>query len=93
MAPPIKQLQAGPDIILLRLDGLGVEVVAQRLNTTPSRVSLWSRRFETCGLEGLADRSFSGDRARPPSACAIAAVPTSSCCGSTVSASRSSRSD
>jgi len=44
------------DIILLRLDGLGVEVVAQRLNTTPKRVSLWSRRFETCGLDGLVDK-------------------------------------
>jgi len=26
------------DIILLRLDGLGVEVIARRLNTTPKRV-------------------------------------------------------
>jgi transposase len=41
------------EIILLRLDGVGVEAVAERLNTTAKRVSTWSRRFETCGLEGL----------------------------------------
>jgi transposase len=52
------------DIILLRLDGLGVEVVARRLNTTPKRVSLWSRRFETSGLDGLADKP---GRGRKPS--------------------------
>ena len=42
------------NIILLRLDGVGVEAVAERLKTTPKRVSLWSRRFETLGLVGLA---------------------------------------
>ena len=52
------------DIVLLRLDGLGVEVVARRLNTTPKRVSLWSRRFETSGLDGLADKP---GRGRKPS--------------------------
>ncbi len=40
-------------IILLRLEGLGVDAVAARLNTTPKRVSLWSRRFAAAGLAGL----------------------------------------
>jgi hypothetical protein len=38
------------EIILLRLDGVGVEAVAERLKTIPKRVSLWSGRFETLGL-------------------------------------------
>jgi hypothetical protein len=50
-------------IILLRLDGLGVEAVAERLNTTPKRVSLWSGRFTTSGLDGLADRPGRGRKA------------------------------
>ena len=33
------------NIILLRIQGLGVEAVAERLSTTPKRVSLWSTRF------------------------------------------------
>ena len=56
------------DIILLRLAGLGVEVVAQRLNTTPSRVSLWSRRFETCGLDGLTGKPGRGRKPSIPAA-------------------------
>ena len=53
------------EIILLRFDGVGVEAVAERLKTTPKRVSLWSRRFETSGLEGLDDKP---GRGRKPSA-------------------------
>src|SRR5450631_4549278 len=45
------------EIILLRLDGVGVEAVAERLKTTPKRVSLWSGRFETLGLKGLDDKA------------------------------------
>lgn len=56
------------DIILLRLAGLGVEVIAQRLNTTPKRVSLWSRRFETGGLNGLADKPGRGRKPSIPAA-------------------------
>ena len=52
------------NIILLRLDGVGVEAVAERLKTTPKRVSLWSRRFETLGLVGLDDKP---GRGRKPS--------------------------
>ena len=52
------------EIILLRLDGVGVEAVVERLKTTPKRVSLWSRRFETSCLEGLDDKP---GRGRKPS--------------------------
>ena len=38
------------NIILLRTQGLGVEAVAERLSTTPKRVSLWSTRFAGSGL-------------------------------------------
>ncbi len=54
------------DIILLRLDGVGVEAVAERLNTTPKRVSTWSRRFERFGLAGLDDRPGRGRKASIP---------------------------
>jgi len=41
-------MRDGPraEIILLRLDGVGVEAVAEWLKTTPKRVSLWPGRFE-----------------------------------------------
>jgi hypothetical protein len=52
------------NIILLRLEGMGVEAVAKRLGTTPKRVSAWSRRFEDKGLAGLGDRP---GRGRQPS--------------------------
>lgn len=48
------------DIILLRIQGLGVEAVAERLSTTPKRVSMWSIRFARSGLDGLADASGRG---------------------------------
>jgi transposase len=48
----------------LRLDGLSVEAVAQRLGTTAKRVSLWSKRFESRGLAGLDDQP---GRGRKPS--------------------------
>ncbi len=56
------------DIILLRLDGVGVEAVAAQLKTTSKRVSTWSRRFEVSGLEGLADRPGRGRKASIPEA-------------------------
>jgi transposase len=56
------------NIILLRLDGVGVEAVAERLKTTPKRVSLWSRRFETSGLEGLDDKPGRGRKPSIPNA-------------------------
>jgi Homeodomain-like domain len=46
------------------LYGVGVEAVAERLKTTPKRVSLWSGRFETFGLKGLDDKP---GRGRKPS--------------------------
>ena len=51
------------DIILLRLEGIGVEAVAEQLRTTPKRVSTWSRRFEMSGLDGLLDRPGRGRKA------------------------------
>jgi len=53
------------DIILL-LDGIGVEAVAEQLRTTPKRVSTWSRRFEVSGLDGLTDRPGRGRKASIP---------------------------
>src|SRR5215468_6764772 len=51
------------NIILLRIQGLGVEAVAERLSTTPKRVSLWSTRFGRSGLDGLADQPGRGRKA------------------------------
>jgi len=56
------------EIIPLRLDGIGVEAVAERLKTTPKRVSLWSGRFETSGLEGLHDKPGHGRKPSIPNA-------------------------
>jgi transposase len=55
-------------VILLRLQGLGVDAVAARLNTTPKRVSLWSRRFAAAGLAGLNDRPGRGRKSSIPAA-------------------------
>lgn len=51
------------NIILLRVAGLGVEAVAERLRTTPKRVSMWSSRFANSGLDGLADEPGRGRKA------------------------------
>src|ERR1700761_8691481 len=51
------------NIVLLRLDGLGVDAVAERLHTTPKRVSMWSGRFAASGLDGLADKLGRGRKA------------------------------
>ena len=56
------------EIILRRLEGVGVEAVAAQLNTTPKRVSMWSRRFESAGLDGLEERSGRGRKASIPAA-------------------------
>ena len=52
------------EIILLRLEGIGVAEVAARLKTTAKRVSTWSKRFETRGLAGLEEAA---GRGRKPS--------------------------
>jgi transposase len=52
------------NIILLRLDGLKVEDVAERMGTSMPTVSTWSSRFEQFGLEGLKDKA---GRGRKPS--------------------------
>jgi transposase len=54
------------EMILLRLDGASVAVVAEQLHTTPKRVSLWCVRFEASGLDGLADKPGRGRKASIP---------------------------
>ena len=51
-------------IILLRLEGLKIATVAERLKTSMPTVSTWSARFEAHGLDGLNDKS---GRGRKPS--------------------------
>jgi transposase len=52
------------EIILLRLEGVSVGLIAERLKTTAKRVSIWSQRFEAHGLAGLEDTK---GRGRKPS--------------------------
>ena len=57
------------DIILLRLAGMSVSEVGRRLKTTAKRVSMWSRRFEAQGLDGLEDAPGRGRKpSLPPEA-------------------------
>jgi transposase len=56
------------NIVLLRLGGVGVEDVAKQLKTTPKRVSVWARRFEISGLDGLGDKPGRGRKASIPTA-------------------------
>jgi transposase len=51
-------------IILLRLDGLKIADVAERMGTSMPTVSIWSSRFERSGLDGLKDKT---GRGRKPS--------------------------
>ncbi len=52
------------EIILLRIEGVGVDAVDGKLGTTSKRVSMWARRFELHGLDGLKDKA---GRGRKPS--------------------------
>src|SRR5271165_2360973 len=52
------------EMVLLRIEGFSVAAVAERLGTTPKRVSTWSKRFERSGLDGLEDKP---GRGRKPS--------------------------
>ena len=56
------------EIIVRRLEGVGVGAVAAQLKTTPKRVSMWSRRFESSGLAGLDDRPGRGRKPSLPEA-------------------------
>ena len=56
------------EIILRRLDGIGVQAVARQLSTTAKRVSVWSGRFERSGLEGLDDLAGRGRKTSIPDA-------------------------
>src|SRR5260370_32821246 len=51
------------NIIRLRVEGLCVEAVAERLRTTPKRVSILSSRFARSGLDGLAAEPGRGRKA------------------------------
>ena len=51
-------------IVLLRLDGLKIADVAERMGASMPTVSMWSSRFEAQGLDGLKDRE---GRGRKPS--------------------------
>ena len=55
-------------IILLRLDGLRIEDVAGRMNTSMPTVSIWSNRFERFGLDGLKDKMGRGRKPSIPAA-------------------------
>ena len=55
-------------IILLRLDGLRIEDVAGRMNTSMPTVSMWSNRFERFGLDGLKDKIGRGRKPSIPAA-------------------------
>ncbi len=55
-------------IILLRLDGLRIEDVAERMNTSMPTVSIWSKRFERFGLDGLKDKRGRGRKPSIPAA-------------------------
>ena len=47
-------------VVLLRGEGLKEKGVAEKLETSVTTVSLWSRRFEQNGLEGLRDKPGRG---------------------------------
>src|ERR1700683_5463323 len=51
-------------IVLLRTQGKREADVAKALGTNVNTVSLWSKRFETGGLEALSDRKGRGGHAR-----------------------------
>jgi len=55
-------------IILLRLDGLRIEDVAGRMDTSMPTVSMWSSRFERFGLDGLKDKTGRGRKPSIPAA-------------------------
>jgi transposase len=55
-------------IVLLRLDGLKIEDVAGRMDTSMPTVSMWSSRFERFGLDGLKDKTGRGRKPSIPAA-------------------------
>jgi transposase len=54
------------EMVLARLDGFSVTAAAEKLGTTPKRVSAWTKRFEREGLAGLEDRPGRGRRPSIP---------------------------
>jgi transposase len=55
-------------IVLLRSEGRSEAEVAAAADVSVNTVSLWSRRFELCGLEGLADAPGRGRKPSLPMA-------------------------
>ena len=55
-------------IVLLRLNGLGIKEVAERMGTSMPAVSTWSSRFERSGLDGLKDKAGCGRKPYIPAA-------------------------
>jgi transposase len=55
-------------IILLPLEGLRIEDVAERMNASMPVVSKWSSRFERQGLDGLEDKPGRGRKTSIPAA-------------------------
>lgn len=51
-------------VILLRIEGLSVYEVAEKLGTRPGTASKWSSRFKAQGMEGLCDGNGRGRKAR-----------------------------
>jgi transposase len=56
------------EIVLARLDRFSVTAAAEKLGTTPKRVSTWTKRFEKHGLDGLDDKPGRGRRPSIPEA-------------------------
>jgi transposase len=54
------------EVILLRAKGQSEAEVARALDTSVTTVSLWSRRFEQSGLEGLVDKPGRGRKSFLP---------------------------
>src|SRR5258706_16203842 len=67
--------QERANIVLLRLDGNGVEAVAEQLGATAKRVSLWSKRVEEQGVAGLEDKPGRGRRPSTPAAKVARGIP------------------
>ena len=59
-----QQSESAPRSCCFGWKGVRVEAVAERLGTTPKRMSSWSKRFKTLGLAGLDDKP---GRGRKPS--------------------------
>ena len=60
---PARQAHRGRMLVLLA-EGMTVTEIAQRVGVTRRFVSMWARRFQQHGIEGLADKPGRGQRPR-----------------------------